>query len=110
MEIVLAHLYSNFSRHRHQIDGDRHVRRAWCIDDDWLFRTLCGALYIPGSRRVVSSNTVSWAIPDVVAAQPEIFGLVFCSSDGMARQFHFYDVDVFPRLLLRRHLLASRRA
>ncbi|HIO88298.1 MAG TPA: hypothetical protein EYN45_01130 [Candidatus Marinimicrobia bacterium] len=68
MEIVLARLYSDVHRHRHCHDGGRHVHRARCIDDDRFFRTLGGAFHIPGSRCIFSSDTVSWAVPNVVAA------------------------------------------
>lgn len=102
MEIVLAHLYPDVYRHDHRHGGRRHVYRTWCIGDDSACRTMGGTFHIPGSRRIFGSDTVSWAVPNVVATQPEIYRDVFCSCDGLARHVHFYNVFLFSRALLTR--------
>ena len=47
-----------------------------------------------------SANTVSWIVLEVVVTQPKIHRDVFCSCNVVARLVHFYNVLLFPRLLL----------
>lgn len=95
MAIVLAHLSSDFPRHSYRNAGRRYFHRARRVVDDWFFRPLCGALHFPGSRRIFSTVFISRAVPDVVAAQSQVFGPVFCSCDGVASHVHLDNVSVY---------------
>ena len=100
MEIVLADFYSHVDSDSCHHDGNRHVYRVWCIINDWFFRSLGGAIHIFGSGRIFDANTVSWIVLEVVVTQPKIHRDVFCSCNVVARLIHFYNVLLFPRLLL----------
>jgi len=94
VEIILAHLRSDVRRHGCRIDRNGHVHRVGCVAHDRVFRAIRCALHLPGRRRIFGSEFVPRTVPDVVAAQPEIHRDVFCSRDGVARRFHFHNVEL----------------